>query len=195
MCHLKKILFLSIIFSLIGNVLFSQDLKIGQRLIVGTSLTYIYNVEGSFFKDPRYQEFIWKKSIAINLNKSIYWGLSHHNIYSNGSSYVFNSNYRERTFIAGTFLQYDFLHRYKERVYLEVSWNYGNHCSCGLGDLYKKDGLSYFGLGGGFTFPITKIISLDLAFIGYFITSDENAKYAYNPYIIGLSFDLVNEKK
>jgi hypothetical protein len=198
MNNFKKIWVLIIPVFLMGNVAFTQDLKFAERLMLNTSLTYIFNSEEDLGTGTRgfYQELVWKKSIAINLTKSIYFGFSHHNIYSFGSSYVRNSDYRESTYLLGTFVQYDFLPRYKERVYLEASWNYGNHCTCGInGDPFKKDDLTYLGIGGGVTFPITKRFSVDLAMIAYFIRSDELGKYAYNPYIINFVWDISNDKK
>ena len=173
------------------SVFFAQEeLKFGQRFIVGTSMTYI--LERNEFLPNNYHEFTWNKNIAINITKSLYVGLSYQNIYTRGSSVRIkdeNNNYN----IFGAFLQYDFLPLRKDKLGIELSWNYGNYCTCGSDDPYKNDGLNYIGIGGGYERPITKLISAEVGFYLYDIIGKVENKYAFTQYIVGLNFDLINK--
>lgn len=184
----KNSLFVYLFF--FATTLFSQS-KFGERIILGTSLTYVFNtIDGM---DTYYHEFTWNKNIAVNLNKRMYLGLSYLNIYTRGSAYYFDQPKNQYS-MAGVFFQYDFLPKRKNRLFGEVSWNLGDYCTCGNRDPYQQDQLHYLGLGAGYDLPIGKFISLDFAAIGYIILGKQTDKYLYSQYVIGLNFDLIRDK-
>jgi len=169
----------------------SQELnKFAQRIIVGTSLTYI----GERNRDipNQYNEFTWNKNIAVNVGKNFYLGISHQNIYTKGSL-VTDEFPRNNYNIAGVFTQFDFTPKDKNRLFAELSWNYGNYCTCDDGDPYKRGGLNYIGLGGGYDHPINDFLSLDFSFVVYKILGEVPEKYAFTQYVIGLNFDIIRD--
>ena len=174
-----------------------KNIHFGERLILGSSLTYIFDFNRENY-NIRYDEYTWDKNIAVSLNKAMYVGLSFKNTYTRGSI-VSKADYKkERYFLVGTFFQYDFIPENKNRLFAEISWNYGNYCTCKKYDPYKKEGLHYLGIGGGFDFPINRFISIDLGFMVYNIINKiegNYGKYGYTQYIIGLNFDLISRKR
>ena len=170
------------------SLLFVQDTnKLGNRLIVGTSLTYIWETNDDL--PNTYHEFTWNKNVAVNLNKYIYLGISHLNINTRGSIFD-TSKSKNNYYLTGIFSQFDFLPSKKERLFIEGSWNYGNYCTCGNEDPFREGGLHYLGIGLGYDYPIYKNISLDLSFVGY-KPLNATDKYTYTQYVIGLNFDLM----
>lgn len=171
--------------------------RLGDRFIIGTSLTYIpdFRGDGLAEKRLRYDEWTWNKNIAVNLNKSIYIGLSYQNIYTYGSV-IRAREFSEpaQYFLVGVFANYDFLPQKKNRLFAELSWNTGNYCTCGTDDPYYVDNLQYIGFGGGYDFPLNNYLSLDLAFSAYAILNDIEQKTAFTQYTIGLNFDLVRKR-
>jgi hypothetical protein len=187
-----KFLYLIPVFSLFvaANKTQAQDLKFAERLIVGTSLTYI-NHPNPNIRNIYFHELTWNKNIAVNLNRSFYFGLHHLNIYTRGSSALPNPDYRASQYLAGAFLQYDFLPEIRERLFLELSWSYGNYCTCGYDDPYRREGLRYLGGGVGGDIPINNFLSLDLAFNLYRpVLLDVDYITGYTQYTVGLSFDI-----
>ena len=174
------------------NLNAQNGLILGERLIIGNSLTYIWETNDDI--SSRYNEFTWNKNISINLTPTIYAGLSYQNIRTKGSI-INNSSTTKNYQLIGAFFQYDFLPKMKNKLVVEASWNYGNFCTCGNEDPYKENGLNYIGIGGGYEVPLSKIISLDLSFIAYNILEEIDSKYSYTQYIIGLNFDLINKRQ
>lgn len=174
----------------ISNLSAQGELQFGQRLIIGNSLTYIQDrVEGV---KNTYHELTWNKNISINLTKSFYLGLSHQNIFTQGSSYNLidqKSNYN----IISLFLQYDFIPKKADKIALELSWNYGDYCTCGFRDPYKEQWINYLGLGGSYEMRLNKILSAEVGFYLYNILEPIEAKYGFNQYVVGLNFDIINK--
>ena len=183
---------LILVFCFSSIVSFGQnELRFGQRIIIGTSLTYIQHTD-EFIRTNRYHEFTWDKNIAININRSLYAGISFKNIYTRGAS-SFPSDQKSNYIMAGGFFQYDFLPKQKNRLFLEASWNWGNYCTCDP-EPYKEENLNYLGVGGGYDFPLRDNISLDLSFVTYNILKDIEYKFGYTQYTIGLNFDFTKQK-
>lgn len=159
----------------------------GSRFIAGTSLTYI--LHKNEFDPFRFHEFTWNKNVAVSLSKNIYLGFGYQNIFTRGSV-VSNFEKKLNFSTVGIFIQLDFMPKVKNRLFLETSWNYGNYCTCGNGDPYKKEALNYLGIGGGYDHPIGKYLSLDLSFISYNILDKIDRKYAYTQYVLGINLDL-----
>ena len=172
-------------------------LKFANRFIIGSSLNYIRNknTNNSFDLNLKHREFTWNKDVAVNLTSSIYLGFSHRNIYTSGSTVVPQST-KNSFQMTGIFTQYDFLPKEKSRLFAELSLNYGNYCTCGINginDPFKEPDLYYLGWGGGFDYPITNILSIDLSFISHHILNDILRKYAYTQYVIGLNLDIIKK--
>ena len=185
-----KFLFLALFLT---SLTYAQDLKFGERIIAGTSLTYILH-NNETFQGANYHEFTWNNNIAVNLNKSLYFGLGYMYLHTQGSTVFPYSDHKETYNLTTAFLQYDFLPKQKDRLFFEASWSYGNYCSCGNEDPFKVEGLHYLGLGGGYELPISDRFSLDLAFMLYESVNYEDVqRFNYTQYIIGLNFDFVNQ--
>ena len=164
----------------------------GQRIIIGSSLTWISDNDGAGF-GYRFNEYTWEKNIAVNVNKSLYLGLSHKHIWSNGST-VMPEGIKDNYYMFGAFGQYDFFPKRKMRLFAELSLNRGNYCTCYhllTVDPFKVENLNYLGTGGGVDLPITKFLSVDFSFMVHNILNDVPRKYAYNIYIVGLNFDFM----
>lgn len=189
---MNKNLFLIFLLFLLKNSLNAQsDLKFGQRLILGTSLTYIFDKNRDI--DNFYNEFNWNKNIAVNLTKSLYVGIGHRNFYTQGSSYSLSEE-KNRYMMFGVFAQYDFLVKKKDRIFAEIAWDWGNYCTCGRRDPYKVEGLHYFGIGGGVDFPLNRFLSLDFSVVIHHILEDIDFKYTYNQFTLGLNLDIISSK-
>ena len=188
-----KSLFIIFLFGITINALNAQDKRsLGKRLIIGTSISYLNEVNRSI--PNRYHEFVWNKNIATNITSQLYAGISHQNIYTTGSTVLYEDP-KEKYYLVGVFMQYDFWKRTKDRVIAEVSWNYGNYCTCGWGDPFKQDALNYIGVGGGIEKTLTKHLTLDLSMMFNTILQNIENKYGYNRYAIGLNFDFDGTRK
>jgi len=167
-----------------------SELKFGERLILGNSLTYIpFNEDGL---RNTYHELTWNKNIALNLTKSLYLGLSYQNIFTKGSSYIISEK-KENYSLVGIFLQYDLIPKKKDRILLELSWNYGNYCTCGFRDPYKEEWIDYIGVGGSYEMRLNKFISAEVGLYFYDILEPIEAKYAFTQYVLGLNIDLISK--
>jgi hypothetical protein len=171
------------------------DRPFGKYLVVGTSVTYIWDHNRDITQNV-FHETTWDKNIAVSLTNSLYLGLGHKSIFTRGSSYIDGKRDRERYFMTGAFIQYDFIPHSKNRLFAELSYNIGDYCTCGhMIDPYRISLLYYLGFGGGIDLPLWKNISLDLAFINYHILDKIPQKYSYTQYIIGLNYTLVRSAR
>ncbi len=182
-------------------VMAQNKMKIGERIIIGNSLTYIW--ETNDLIPNTYQEFTWNKNIAVNLTNTLYGGISYQNLFTNGSI-VSANQVKNRYYLAGVFVQYDFLPAKPNRLIAELSWNVGNYCTCGDGDPYEfvnannnanetlnnSNVLNYIGVGGSYEIMLHQFLALELGFYNYNILGDVKEKYNYTQYIIGLNFDI-----
>ncbi len=168
----------------------------GDRLIIGSSYTYISN-NSYFDKRIKHHEFTLNVDAALNLNSRWYLGLSYKDIRTKGSTISKYKDKKENYYIVGLFTQYDFLHQNKYRLFAHVSGNYGNYCTCGDEDPYKVEGLHYLGLGMGFDYPLMPWLSIDLSGVGYIPLDkiDNSSSYTFTQYVIGLNLDIIRRKK
>ena len=169
---MKKFLFFwanTLLISLSGQ----ESASLGDRIIIGSSVTYIWDTNDTKAPINYYKELTWTKNISVNLNKNFYAGLNYQNIYTSGASVKMNRE-KEKFSIVGIFANYDFWPKKKKRLFLETSLNYGNYCTCGQGDPYRRKGLIYLGWGGGYDMPLLKNISLDLSFMSYPILNNSS---------------------
>lgn len=168
---------------------YSSPQNFGDRIIIGTSLTYI--PASNEFDEYTYHELTWHKNIAVYVGYNLYAGIQHLNIYTSGSVLFGVDDRRENYYMAGAFLQYDLLKKYKARIYPEVSYNIGNLCNCGNGDSYRVENLQYLGWGGGADYPITNWLSIEAGLHFYLIIQKQPVeKYGFSQYILGLNIDI-----
>jgi hypothetical protein len=160
----------------------------GDRLIVGTSFTYIPLWEDG----PEFtlDEYTWSKNIAVNLNRHFYLGIDFRNIWTRGSMYQ-ASDAQNQYYMVGAFSQFDFLPNERLRLFAEGSLYYGNYYQPLIReDPYRKDGLVYVGMGAGLDLPLWKFLSLDLAFHFNKIPAEWRVSDNFTQYIIGLNFNF-----
>jgi len=165
--------------------------------IVGTSLTYIWNSNKKDYPvdENFYEEYTWNINFATTLNKRMIAGIQVLNIFTSGT-HVENNNY----LIYGIFTQYDFLAKRNKKtaLFLEMSINRGDYCTCGHLDPSRKTNLWYHGFGGGIELPIKQIsehLFLDLSFYNYIILNKIKTKYNYTQYIVGLNYHFGKKRK
>lgn len=188
-----KILLFILLFLQFSNTYSQSQLKFGERLIYGTSLTYILHNDTEL-PGYNFHEFTWNNNLAVNITPSLYFGLGYLFIHTRGSVLTPDSPNRENYNLTTAFLQYDLFPKMKMRVFPEVSWSYGNYCFCGFDDPYKVEGLHYLGLGIGGDYPITDRLSIDVGMMFYNIINDlDTEKGDYNIYTLGLNVDIINK--
>lgn len=148
---------------------------------LGTSLTYIWD------RDPHYlREYTWALNMGVMPTKRINIGVNVMNIWSET-----RTEPRGRHLMAGVFGQYHFgLRTDKATIFLETGGYWGNYCTCGPGDPYRKDGLFLIPAGGGLNARLTKDLWLDAGFMVYNIINDVPRKYSFTQYVIGLDWVL-----
>ena len=82
----------------------------------------------------------------------------------------------------------------KSNVFVELSGNKGNYCTCYPNFPYTRENLYYLGIGGGVNFRLHKQFFLDIGFTNYDILNNIKEKYNYTQYIIGINY-LINFRK
>lgn len=170
-------------------------IKFANTLVYSSSFTYIFNSKTISFDDKYnvYHEKTWANSLALNLNKSLYFGIDYLYMWTSGSAYeniISNNNY----YLYGLKFQYDFIPQYRDMLFAEASLSYGNYCTCGKLDPYKLDGLVYLGMGVGYDLPITKMLAFRMGFNNYLILNKVEGKYNFTQYILGLAIKLNREE-
>lgn len=189
-----KIVFVLIFLLPFNNSDAQSKLKFGERLIYGSSLTYILHSDEDLL-GVNLHEFTWNNNIAVNVTPSLYFGIGYMFIHTRGSMVVPDSPRKENYNLTTAFFQYDVLPRKKMRVFPELSWSYGNYCFCGYDDPLNIGGLHYLGFGAGLDYPITKRLSIDISMMFYNIINEiDIPKGDYNIYTLGLNFDIINQQ-
>lgn len=168
--------------------------RFGEKIILGTSLTYIWE-DNKPFVENFYQEITWDKNIAISLSSSLYAGLMHKSIFTSGSRYFEDQNERNRYNMTGLFIHYDVLPRSQHRLFGELSYLVGDYCTCGPTDPYRVRNLNYWGWGFGYDLPLWRGFSLDLAFNAHYILNDIATKYSFTQYVVGLNYAIDFKRK
>jgi len=147
----------------------SQQQQQGKAVIGTSMLPLLWD------DDPYFFEFSWTLNAAIPLNK-FHLGTNFYLVHTRGGWSGQNNYY----YLAGVFSQYNFLKpKYKSRLYAELSFNTGNYCTCGNRDPYRKDGLYYIGIGGGWDIKLSERWHIDLAFLSYNILNKIKNEYGY----------------
>lgn len=155
---------------------------IGERFTTGISLTYIPN---ELINNPNEKwEHIW----TLNTNLSTYITKK----FVLGISGVFIRTYqagvKEDYKLFGGYLQYDVSRKTAYRFYLESGFFAGDYCTCGLYESYREPNLRYLNYGGGLEWKVRPKVSLEFAFISYYILNNIESKYVFNQYVIGLNY-------
>ena len=186
---LKKILSIFFSFCIFSFLLKAQSNdSISEKdllFISGTSLTYIWDTEPHL-----YQEWTFSFNMAFPFKERFRFGINTFSIFT--KSPLSGEN---RYFLFGGFSQFDFFPKEKYRFYAELSLYHGNYCTCEPDDPYKKPGLIYLGIGGGFDLAIRNDLHLDLAFLNHQILDRVKSSYAYTQYVIGIDFYLFVKRK
>jgi len=159
----------------------------GIKFAAGTSLTYIWNQDefGKIF----YSEYTWNINAAVSFINRFWLGVQTMPTFTRNDfgGITTRNNYS----MFGVFAQFDFLVIDRWKLYAETSYNYGDYCTCGYAEPYRKVGLSYLGIGGGAQLPLnflSKNIFIDLAFFNYTILGKVDFKYNRTQYIIGINY-------
>lgn len=159
-----------------------------SKLAVGGSVTYIWNPDAQS-QGPgfgyTYHETTLNGNVATNIFPNFDLGLAGLRIFTS-SSFSGKNDY----FLAGTFGQYAIVNSSTGRLFLELGGFYGNYCTCGREDPYRRGGLKYLDLGIGYTPRIWKNLYLDLGFNLYEILDKVEDKYSYTQYVLGLEYQL-----
>lgn len=158
-----------------------QKLKFAEKLVLGTSISYLQDYNRDFY---RYHEWTGSLNIGVNIDHHFMIGLQNLFILGYGTR-VATDNFN----LFGTFIQYDFFDKSKNRLYIESGFYKGNYCTCGNSDPYKVNGLNYLNFGGGFELSIRKNINLEFGLSIYKILNSENKDdYGYGYYIAGINY-------
>lgn len=149
-----------------------------MRIVVGSSLTYIWDTEIQF------KEYTWSLNAAINPIRNLYLGINLLNIWNDGRTYPLTHSR-----LAGVFAQYRLSKHQKVGFYPELGYYRGNYCTCGELDPFQKRNLQYLSIGGGFGWKIYRGLELETAFFVYHILNRiPVGKYGYTQYVIGLNY-------
>ncbi len=165
-----------------------QNRYFAKNMIIGSSLTWIYEKSFDYPIQKGFNEYTWNVNISVSMNKRLYLGLQLLNIYTSGTD-IPSENFS----IYGLFAQYNLLSRTDHRFFLESSINRGDYCTCGKYEPYRMNDLHYFGIGIGYDLPIKKLLPglyVDFSFLNYFLLNRINSKYNYTQYVIGLNYRL-----
>lgn len=169
--------------------IFSQDKEysFADKIIVGASHTYIRYSEDN--NDEKFHELVTNVNVSTNVFNDFYVGLSYLDIRNRLTSIILTEPIKDNYYMAGAFIQYDFLKENKNRLLGEVSYHYGNYCNCGKGDYpFKSENLSYFGFGGSYDWNLVKGLYLDTGFNVYTIINKRDRKDIFAQYVIGLNY-------
>ena len=171
-----------------------------NRLVLGTNLTYIWDVarlNGAQIEGSTFHELSWHLNIATPILRRLYLGFDYNQIFARDP---FSGGNRFR--IAGPFAQFNFVRQKRprrikqiERFFFELGGYKGDYCTCDPDNPYREDNLTYIGFGFGLDIKLNQKLHLDLAFNNYEILNDILGKYNYTQYVIGLDFHLYNWKR
>lgn len=186
---MKKLCLLLFVFISLGHILFAQeDRHFANELILGASFTYLRFADDDF--EYRYHEMTSNINLSTHIAKNVYLGLGYMNIRSISKSLVLEKE-KNGYFMVGVFVQYDFLPQQKNRLMAEISYHYGNYCTCGKSNPYRpyeSSNLSYFGFGGSYDWHLVKGLFLDIGFNVYTIINKREKKDIFTQYVVGLNY-------
>lgn len=164
-----------------------KDKKSGLKFTTGTSFTYIWDYDD--FSNIVYREYTWNMNAAISFTNRFWLGVQAMPTFTRNDfgGIIDRVNYS----IIGVLAQYDYYVQDRWKLYAETSYGYGDYCTCGKSQPYRRAGLSYFGVGGGAQLPLnflSKNIFVDLGFFNYLILNQVDFKYNHTQYVIGLNY-------
>jgi hypothetical protein len=159
------------------------DSTFSPRLVIGSSLTYIWDAELNHFK-----EYTWATNVAVSPFKHLYVGVNYLRIWNSS-----DISAPKRFQLLGAFSQYHFGNN--RRIYFtpELGFYRGDYCTCGPNIPYRRRGINYVAGGAGFGLKLYKALELDLSFLFYKpLLSRSGLNYAYNytQYVIGLNYNF-----
>ncbi len=166
----------------------SQGRTFAEQLVIGGSFTYLRFAEEDDLE--RYHEMVTHVNLATNVYKNVYVGISYMDIRTRFSNIFTPEAVKDNYYMAGAFAQYDFLGNQKNKLIGELSYHYGNYCTCGKGNPYESDRLSYFGFGGAYEWHLYKGLYLDTGFNVYTIINKRERKDIFTQYILGINYQL-----
>jgi hypothetical protein len=142
-----------------------------------------------------YNEYTWNFNAAFSIAKGLLAGGQIMTIFASGTRIE-----NEFFHIYGAFVQYDFFAYTKSKasLFIETSFNTGDYLTAGWEDPYRREGLYYYGFGGGLELPLSKVskrLFLDLSFYNYHILNKIHDKYNYTQYIVGLNYHIGKPRK
>lgn len=159
-----------------------------SNIQVGTSGTYIWELERSV-QGKQFQEFTFAFNIATSVHRKVQVGINSMTIFHTD----FNTSKFNRSNITGIFGQYSLYSTAKKNLFVELSANRGNYCTCDPTFPYTRKNLNYIGIGAGANIHLYKQFYLDLGFSNYNILNKFKEKYNFTQYIIGINY-LINFK-
>lgn len=180
------LLFISILICTISITAQENKYSFADEIIFGASHTYIRYAEDE--NEGKFHEFVTNVNISTNVFNEFYVGLSYLDIRNRYSNVLTPEAIKDNYYMAGAFVQYNFLKGRKDRLMGEVSYHYGNYCNCGKGNPYESANLSYFGFGAAYDLPLIKGLYLDTGFNVYTIINKREQKDIFAQYIIGLNY-------
>ncbi|MFN8394606.1 MAG: hypothetical protein U0176_08045 [Bacteroidia bacterium] len=153
------------------------------RIVVGSSLTYIWDPEMSHFR-----EYTWAVNLAFSPRKRLYIGANLMNVWISSDTAA-----RQHFQLAGAFAQYHIGN--KQSVYMtpELGYYRGNYCTCGPENPHRRAGINYLAVGGGFGVHIFQGLEADIGFMVYQpLLSRKGLDYAYSytQYVLGLNYEF-----
>ncbi len=182
--------YIIIIFSLTVNAtIFSQKYMKPLDIVIGGSPTLIRNDERSV-QGKRETELTLAFNIATSLHERVQIGINSMTIFHTD----FNTSKTNVSRILGVFGQFSMFSSQNGNIFMELSGNKGNYCTCFPNFPYKLENLYYLGIGAGANFRLYKQFFLDIGFTNYDILNNIKEKYNHTQYIIGINY-LINFKK
>lgn len=169
----------------------SVKVSIGRHRVSAAALYIFADPLASLPEGYIYHEYTWSANLALDLNQRFRVGAENKTLFTR-SALSGNNTY----FMAGVFGQYDFLTQRKGgfRFFPELSFHYGNYCTCDPGDPHQVNGLVFIGFGLGFNWPLSKRLLLDIAFTNHEILNKNPYTYNFTQYIVGVDYRLSRKK-
>jgi len=137
------------------------DLGFGDRFILGSSAGYLNHIN-PVYKDVVYHEIHWDKKAMVSLNPSFYAGIRWLSVFTRGSSVIYQEGQKDNYYVVGAFSEFDVIPETTHRLFIRLSYNYGNICICGIEDPYKVDGLHYPAIAIGTEYYFTKLLAVSI---------------------------------
>lgn len=181
---------LQLLLFLIPLSIFAQrEVKPFSTLIIGNSGSIWYEDRNY---DPNttpvdYWEYHWTTNLAADLNKWFRAGIQHIAIYNNQDN-------GDPFHLYGGFVQVDFIPNYDNRLFMELNYHRGDFCDCDELFPYSKKGLNFYGLAGGFAWPVSRRITLETGLMVSYGRTETITWSGYGEIFFGVDFYLFAPK-